>query len=191
MALYADLAALPIIACLHTSLLRYITSLLFAGEMSLWLGPGLKYLQRSWTLPPSTTNEEFSQTPLSFALKLHLCLADVNWGGWKLIALPVLIKSTVKPDLGLLDREQRQLVAFLAALARGNKIDTPAELDASWKKKVETVVVTRLTSAAWKEGSADEAVCRQELLHLKKGSFLYRLRSWTISWYSCLCVPTL
>lgn len=158
MNLYTDLATLPVTASLHTTLLRYVTSLFFAGEMSLWLGPGLKYLQRSWTLSPSTVNEAFSQTPVSFALKLHLCLADVNWGGWKLIALPVLIKSTAKPDLGLLNREQRRLIAFLAALMRGGKLGTPAEVDVSWKKKVETVIVTRLTGGEWKGGSTDEAV---------------------------------
>lgn len=191
MKLYTDLAALPVTAPLHTTLLRYVTSLFFAGEMSLWLGPGLKYLQRSWTLPPSTADDAFSGTPLSFALKLHLCLADVNWGGWKLIALPVLIKSTAKPDLGLVDREQRRLIAFLAALVRGGKLGTPAELDASWKTKVENVIIARLTSGAWKAGSTDEAVSEQQDFFLHKISFRYRLSSWTISSCSCHCAPSL
>ncbi|PPQ84329.1 hypothetical protein CVT26_011486, partial [Gymnopilus dilepis] len=124
--LYSTLGELPIIPGAHTQLLRYTTALFVAGEMSLWLGPGLRFLQRVWSLTPSATShaasgsqeeeneenenkekerrrkeQEFESSPLSYTLTLHLCLADATFGGWKLVALPVLLKSIWKPELGL------------------------------------------------------------------------------------------
>ncbi|KDR69878.1 hypothetical protein GALMADRAFT_255731 [Galerina marginata CBS 339.88] len=164
LSLFSDLNHLPILGGAHPALLRYVTGLFIAADMSLWLGPGLKFLQRTWTSPPNPTasgsveNLPFTQTQLSFTLKLHLCLADAGWGGWKLVAIPVLLKSMVKPELGLIDREQRRFVAFLAALQRGKKIGGPGELDMVWRKKIEGVVVGRLTDGKWKEGCADDIV---------------------------------
>ncbi|KAF8957355.1 armadillo-type protein [Flammula alnicola] len=149
--LFADLNTLPILAQLHTSLLRYATSLFVAG---------LKFLQRTWNplSPASDSSVPFPQTQLSFTLKFHLCLADAGWGGWKLIALPVLFKSTLKPELKLMEFEQRRLISFLSALTRGKKLGNVGELDLAWKKKAEAVIAGRLKDGAWKEGSMDDAI---------------------------------
>lgn len=164
MILFAQLNDLPIFPEIHTTLLRYLTALFHAGEMSLWLGPGLKFLQRLWSLPAtdqagdSHQKSPFTQTQLSFTLKFNLCLADSGWGGWKLIATPVLLKSTIKPELGLVDKERRRLVAFLAALQRGKKLGAPADLDLAWRRKIEVIVLSRFSEGSWKEGPSEDTV---------------------------------
>ncbi|KAF9479084.1 hypothetical protein BDN70DRAFT_879151 [Pholiota conissans] len=148
--LFSELNALPILPQLHTSLLRYSLSVFMAGEMSLWLGPGLKFLQRLWTPDP---------TQLAFTLKFHLCLSDAGWGGWKLIAAPVFFKATIKPELGLMkEDQQRHLLSFLAELMRASKLGNVAELDLGWKRKVEGILTDRLTNGKWKEGDMSDAV---------------------------------
>lgn len=147
-ALFAELGALQIIPPMHTTLLRYVLPLLMAGDMSLWLGPGLKFLQRIWT-----------RSHIEFTLKLHLCLADAGWHGWKLVAVPVLFKSTVKPEIGLLEEAQQgTLIGFLATLMNGQKLGSIAELDLGWRRKMENIVGGRLTSGKWKEGDIASAV---------------------------------
>ena len=146
--LFSELGALQIIPQMHTVLLRYTLPLLMAGDMSLWLGPGLKFLQRIW-----------NRAHIEFTLKLHLCLADAGWHGWKLVAVPVLFKSTLKPEIGLLEEAQhRVLVGFLATLMRGQKLGSVAELDLGWKRKIEGIVSARLTTGKWKEGAMASAV---------------------------------
>lgn len=62
----------------------------------MWLGHGLEFLQGLWTRPSDSVT--FERSPLSFALKLHLCLADAGWAGWKPVGLPLILRSTIKPD---------------------------------------------------------------------------------------------
>lgn len=149
---------------MHTTLLRYLTALFFAGDMSLWLGPGLKFLQRVWSptaIEGTTDSQEqvpFTQTRLSFTLKFNLCLADAGWGGWKLVASPVLMKSVIKPELGLVDKEQRRLIAFLAALQREKKLAAPSDVDLVLRRKIESTVLERLANEKWKHGTSDDMV---------------------------------
>ncbi|KAH9485782.1 U3 small nucleolar RNA-associated protein 20 [Psilocybe cubensis] len=162
--LFSQLNHLPIIPDIHTTLLRYLTALFFAGDMSLWLGPGLKFLQRIWSTTAiegtddSHTHVPFTQTQISFTLKFNLCLADAGWGGWKLIASPVLMKSVIKPELCLIDKEQRRLIAFLAALQRDKKLGAPSDIDVVWRRKIEGMVLDRLSTNEWKQGSSDDMV---------------------------------
>lgn len=102
--------------------------------------------------------EPFTQTSLSFTLKLHLCLADANWGGWKMIALPIVLRSTIRPETGLTDRYQRELISFLAALKREKKLGASGEADVVWKKKIESVVLGRLKFSVLSTGSSEEMV---------------------------------
>jgi hypothetical protein len=160
--LFAELGALPIVPELHSPLLRYALSVFMAGEMSLWLGPGLKFLQHLWNdfAPTQPQPQPQTQTRLAFTLKFHLCLAEAGWGGWKLIAAPVLFRATVKPEVGLVQGDgQRRLVGFLAALMRADKLGNVAELELGWKRKVEAVVNERLGGGKWKEGDMGSAVC--------------------------------
>ncbi|KAF8901183.1 armadillo-type protein, partial [Gymnopilus junonius] len=160
--LFSDLDNLPVLPGTHAALLRYITSLFIAGEMSLWLGPGLKFFRRTWTFTPSTTTttpalpqSNFTDTPLSFTLKLHLCLADAGFGGWKFVALPVLFKSVMKPELGLIESERRRL---LAGKKLGGGVGGAGDLDIVLRNKIEGLVLGRFGDESWKEGTSDDAV---------------------------------
>jgi U3 small nucleolar RNA-associated protein 20 len=160
--LFAGLDALPILPELQSSLLLYITSLFLAGDMSMWLGHGLKFLQTLWK-PPSDPSA-FEKSSLSFALKLHLCLADAGWAGWKLIGLPLVFRSTVKPDLQLMDSHRRELISFVAALKRGRKLVPSADVDPVWRRKIEAVVLGCLKSCSRKAESVDEVSCIHSFL---------------------------
>ena len=155
--LFAQLDVLPLaISDLHRTLLRYVTALFLAADMSMWLGPGLRFLQRTWRWN-STTMEPQSMSPqelavfATFTLKFNGCLASSNWAGWKLIALPRLYQSILK-----LDVDFRVLLDFLARLKRvgkvgGNGGEKEKEAEGVWKK-VEEYAVARLTALKEKCG---------------------------------------
>ena len=47
--LFSQLEALPLtISDLLRAFLRYVTALFVAADMSMWLGPGLRFLQHTW-----------------------------------------------------------------------------------------------------------------------------------------------
>jgi U3 small nucleolar RNA-associated protein 20 len=162
--LFAQLDALPLtIPSLHGTLLRYITALFVAADMSMWLGPGLKFLQRTWrwnsvaAMTTTTTTEhdepmsvqESAGLVVTFALKFNGCLASSNWGGWKPVALPLLYRSVVKPEV-----DSKVLLDFLARLKRLGKVGgggggsgekKEKEVAEGMWKKVEGYAVGRLT----------------------------------------------
>jgi U3 small nucleolar RNA-associated protein 20 len=121
----------------------------------MWLDHGFKFLQNLWS-PPSDSS--FNQSSLSFALNLHLCLADAGWAGWKLIGLPLVLRSTIKPGLQLMDSQGGELIHFVAALKRGRKLGPSSDIDPVWRRKIEVVVVDCLQSCDWKAETADD-VC--------------------------------
>ena len=144
-----QLDALPLtIPYLHGTLLRFITALFVAADTSMWLGPGLKFLQRTWRWNSATTEHEpmslrESAGIVTFALKFNGCLASSNWGGWKLVALPLLYRSVLKPDM-----DSKVLLHFLARVKRLGKVggggEKEKEAEGMWKK-VEGCAVGRLT----------------------------------------------
>ncbi|KAF8805205.1 hypothetical protein BYT27DRAFT_7105392 [Phlegmacium glaucopus] len=150
--LFAQLDALPLtIPDLHRALLRYVTALFVAADMSMWLGPGLKFLQRTWRWNSAAAEDE-PMSPqelavlVTFTLKFNGCLASSNWGGWKLVALPLLYRSVLKADVDL-----KILLDFLARLKRvgkvgGNGVEKEKEKEGEsvWKK-AEEYAVARLT----------------------------------------------
>ena len=155
--LFAQLDALPLtISDLHRTLLRYVTALFVAADMSMWLGPGLKFLQRTWRSCSATTDYEPQESAVlvTFTLKFNGCLASSNWGGWKLVALPLLYRSVLKQDV-----DSKTLLDFLARLKRVGKVggsgekEKEKEKDAEgvWKK-VEEYAVARLTALKEKCG---------------------------------------
>ena len=120
----------------------------------MWLSHGFKFLQSLWS-PPSGSSG-FERSLLSFALKLHLCLAEAGWAGWKLIGLPLVFRLSIKSDLQLIDNNRGELVSFAAALKRGRKLGTSVDIDTIWRRKMEVVVLGCLKSCTWKAESLNE-----------------------------------
>lgn len=155
--LFAQLDALPLtIPDLHRTLLRYVTALFVAADMPMWLGPGLKFLQRTWRWNSGTAEEELMSPQelkvlVTFTLKFNGCLAASNWGGWKLVALPLLYRSVLKPDV-----DSKVLLEFLARLKRVGKIGVEKEKAEGVWKKVEEYAVVRLTALKEKCGQEME-----------------------------------
>lgn len=87
---------------------------------------------------------------VTFSLKFNGCLASSNWGGWKLVALPLLYRSVLKPEV-----DSKVLLDFLARLKRVGKIggngEKEKEAEGMWKK-VEVYAVARLTDLKEKCG---------------------------------------
>ena len=98
-----------------------------------------------------TTEHESQESAISvtFTLKFNGCLASSNWGGWKLVALPLLYRSVLKPDV-----DPKILLDFLARLKRVGKVGSDEkgkEADGVWMK-VEGYAVARLTDMQEKCG---------------------------------------
>jgi U3 small nucleolar RNA-associated protein 20 len=94
--------------------------------------------------------QESSAELVTFALKFNGCLASSNWGGWKLVALPLLYRSVLKPEV-----DSKVLVDFLARLKKLGKIGGSGEKgkegEGMWTK-VEGYAVARLTDLKEKCG---------------------------------------
>lgn len=112
--------SLPLTAALHASELKFTISVLTAGDMALWTGPGRTVLSRA-----------FEQRP-ELALALCGALAELNWGGWKLLALPLVLKHTGT----LLKTMPGKTLALLASLERGGRLEKGA-VDVVWKTRLE------------------------------------------------------
>ena len=152
--LFAKLNELSILPELHPSLLLYVTSLFLAGDLPMWLSHGFKFLLSLWNPPPDPS--AFEQSSLSFALKLHLCLSDTGWAGWKLIGLPLVFRSTVRPDLRLVDNHREE---FLAALKRGRKLGPSADVDPVLLSEVTYSHATRRHRQQMRCGESADSFC--------------------------------
>ncbi|KAG6885913.1 hypothetical protein C0993_007931 [Termitomyces sp. T159_Od127] len=91
---------------------------LTAAEMPLWLGPGMRFLQRAWEEACSslkfTQGQKDDETLaavriLRFVLSLTGALSSVSWGGWKPVALPLLLKNTARPEVLMLKDQATEL----------------------------------------------------------------------------------
>lgn len=117
---------LPLTESLHEALLKFTAACLTAGDMALWMGPGRKAIVRVWERP---------------ALALELCcvLSDLNWGGWKLLAMPQVVKLV--PDL--LDTHTEKALELLSALQEDKRL----QVDAPWRQRLQAWFSQRLS--AW------------------------------------------
>ncbi|KAH7929562.1 hypothetical protein BV22DRAFT_1191955 [Leucogyrophana mollusca] len=129
--LASELPSLPLVPALQCALLGFSTSLLTAGDMSLSTGPGRIFLLRAIETP-------------SFGVLLLGTLAELGWGGWKLIALPALLKSTPT----LLQQEPKQTLRLLASLQRTGRL---TEVDIVWRRSVDNWVHDRFN--LWEKNS--------------------------------------
>ncbi|KAF8883245.1 armadillo-type protein [Infundibulicybe gibba] len=138
--LLAESMQLPLASDQHETLLKFITALLTASDMALWLSSG---------------------RGLFFLARPEWMLAEIGWGGWKLIAMPLLLKNTVSPSM--LEKEPLRILHFLAALAHSNKLGS-GEVDMVWASKVERWILTRLRS--WKNSGAESITELRDILTL-------------------------
>lgn len=69
---------------------------LMAGDMSVWMGAGRRFIEYSWEVrnPVDSffklVSDDF-QHP-TFGLKLSETLSTLDWGGWNMIQLPLTCK---------------------------------------------------------------------------------------------------
>jgi U3 small nucleolar RNA-associated protein 20 len=130
------LASLPLDMHLHPEILNFASSLLTAGDMSMSTGPGRAFVARALGVP-------------SFGLMLCGVLAELGWGGWKLVGLPALLKATPS----LLQAEPTLTLRLLASLQHSGKL---GEVDIVWKRSVDSWIQTHLSSWEISDESVDD-----------------------------------
>ncbi|KAG2048035.1 hypothetical protein BDR06DRAFT_943462 [Suillus hirtellus] len=133
--LASRLASLPLDVPLHSEILNFTSSLLTAGDMSMSTGPGRAFVARALGVP-------------SFGLMLCGVLAELGWGGWKLVGLPALLKATPT----LLQAEHTLTLRLLAYLQHSGKL---GEVDIVWKRSVDRWIQTHLSSWEISDESVD------------------------------------
>ncbi|KAI0262194.1 armadillo-type protein [Gloeopeniophorella convolvens] len=111
---------------LEKSLLHACTSILVAGDMSLWMGAGRELVQQSWT-------------NITFGARLCGVLSDLSWGGWKLLEVSNVVKHV--PDL--LDSNAEEGLALLSALHRSHRLK---DMPIVWQQRIEEWVLNRFGS---------------------------------------------
>lgn len=134
--LFAELENLSLT---NPSLLQFAVATYTSTEMASWLSHGMKFLQRVWG------SEDFR-----FAMQLNGALAELGWGGWKLVALPLVLKNSVKPEV--LEKHGGRVLEFLARVKKAKKI-SPGEVDLVWRTRVEKCALERLGSVKERLGS--------------------------------------
>ncbi|TBU52202.1 hypothetical protein BD310DRAFT_784738, partial [Dichomitus squalens] len=123
-ALLSEYPSIPTSEVLHSALLKFATSALTAGDMSLWMAHARKVLAHAWERP-------------LLGIELTGALSELSWGGWKLVALPYVSANTHK----LLESHSGETLELLAALHREKRL---GEMDLVWKQRLWTWVEKRL-----------------------------------------------
>ena len=125
-ALLSQFSTFPLSDQLHAPLLKFVVSCLMAGDMSLWMGLGRKVLERAWEERPT------------LAMEMTGSLSELNWGGWKLLALPHVTKRVQS----VLDVHPQKTLEWLGAIHKDGRLST---VDAAWKQGLQNWVDNRLT----------------------------------------------
>jgi hypothetical protein len=114
--LSSRLTSLPIDASFHSEILSFAPALLTAGDMAMSAGPGRVFDIRALSVT---------------SLGLMLCgvLAELSWGGWKLVGHPSLLSATRT----LLESEPSLTLRLLAYLQNAGKL---GEVDIVWDRVV-------------------------------------------------------
>ncbi|KAG6860769.1 hypothetical protein C0995_007801 [Termitomyces sp. Mi166 len=167
--LLSELLKIPLLPVLLPALLRFCTAAFTAAEMPLWLSLGMKFLQRAWgevcSLPYSQEQKEdetsASAPILRFVLSLTGALSSLLWGGWKPVALPLLLKNTTRSEIRA--RDPKGILRLLASLKKVGKLGSRAgsghgEVDVVWRSRMEEWVsgkLRSLTRNVWIEGTTE------------------------------------
>ncbi|OBZ65821.1 U3 small nucleolar RNA-associated protein 20 [Grifola frondosa] len=123
--LLAQFPSLPLTDTLHNATVKFAISCLIAGDMAIWMVHGPKVLERSWQRPV-------------LGIELTGALSDLSWGGWKLIALPHITKTTHQ----LLESHPKETLGLLAALHREKRL---GNMDIVWKQRLQAWVDKRFS----------------------------------------------
>ena len=84
-----------------------------------------------------------------FGASLLGALAELSWGGWKLVALPALFRSTVD----LLAIEPKQTLRLFASLCHSDKL---GEVDIVWRRTIDIWLCERLSRWELSPDGVDE-----------------------------------
>ena len=155
-ALVSRIPSLPLSDDLHSSILKFTTACLLAGDMALAMGPGRKVFERIWEFP-------------EFALGLCGVLSDLNWGGWKMIALPHVLKHT----RSLLQNNPVKTLELLSALHREGRLEG---VDLAWRQSFEV----------WVDGWFGEWNSSDERVRIDHRSRCFSETDRTVRWWSCI-----
>ncbi|TFY83749.1 hypothetical protein EWM64_g255 [Hericium alpestre] len=134
--LASQTATLPITPVTQDSLLSFSTSVLVAGDVSLWMGPGRKLVEHAW-------EDE------SFGMRLCGALSDLSFDGWKALQLPYVLKLSPQ----LLETRPKKTLELLASLNGKRRL---ADVDESWRQKVDTWVTQRMSEWTRSEDKVGE-----------------------------------
>jgi U3 small nucleolar RNA-associated protein 20 len=117
----------------------------------LWVGHGLRLLRRAWGAdPPPTPNEDrdVELAALEFAIKLTGSLAELGWGGWKAVGMPLVMRMCVAEKV--LELDGQGVLELLAVLRRGKKLSA-GDTDLVWRGKLEKWLLGKLR--CWEVGA--------------------------------------
>ncbi|KAI0045527.1 hypothetical protein FA95DRAFT_1561038 [Auriscalpium vulgare] len=142
-AIATQLPTIALSPVVQDSLLHACAAVLVAGDMSLWMGAGRKVVEHSWQ-------------EAAFGMRLCGLLSDLQWGGWKLLELPYVVKLTPQ----LLESEPRGTLALLASLQKAKRLH---DADRLWQQKIDEWVKGRLVG--WSL-TAENVEQLQHILHL-------------------------
>jgi U3 small nucleolar RNA-associated protein 20 len=112
---------------IETALLNFSIAVLTAGDMSIATSTGRLFITEALKVP-------------KFGASLLGALAELSWGGWKLVALPALFRSTGD----LLATEPKQTLRLFASLCHSDKL---GEVDIVWRHTIDLWLCER--SSYW------------------------------------------
>lgn len=132
-------SALPdfqICPVVETALLNFSVAVLTAGDMSMSMSVGRIFIAGALKVP-------------KFGASLLGILAESSWGGWKLVALPALLRSTGD----LLAAEPKQTLRLFASLRNSNKL---GDVDIVWRRTIDIWLCERLSHWELSSDGVDE-----------------------------------
>lgn len=120
----------------ETAFLNFSVAVLTAGDMSMATSVGRIFIAEALKVP-------------KFGTSLLGALAELSWGGWKLVALPALFRSTGD----LLATEPKQTLRLFASLRYSDKL---GDVDIVWRRTVDTWLCERLSHWELSPDGVDE-----------------------------------
>ena len=123
--LASALPSIHISPSIETALLNCSIAVLTAGDMSVATSPGRLFITEALKVP-------------KFGASLPGALAELSWGGWKLVVLPALLRSTGD----LLATEPKHTLRLFASLSRADKL---GEVDIVWRRTIDIWLCERLS----------------------------------------------